>query len=414
MTTIKLHPTRTYEALLPRYVTRFSCIGPSCEDNCCTGWRVAIDKKTFNAYRQSGQPVLAKRFSKDVKRQRSLASDLNYAKIELNSDTLECPFLEDRLCAIQRELGEDKLSHACFNFPRYSRQFGDQFEQSLTLSCPEAATQALLAADAFDFVQGPISVRLATVLATPAKQGMSLAVMSEVRIFCLQLVRTPGVELWKRLAVLGVFCDALTSMMARGGHAEVPSMLQDFIALVEGGQAFGTVAEVRPDHTSQATAFVINFLNRSTRKVHAAQDKVRQTIARGLGIDVDAGTVDVNQLTVNYKNGLNRLAQVLEGMPFFLEHYLLNEMFRKLFPFSSASAYEDYLNLVSRFGILRLMLAAQCNAAEVQPDAPALVQTVQIFCRLLDHDKKFQMQANAVQTLYEWNKLENVYRFLPA
>src|SRR4051812_10154965 len=30
-----------------RYVTRFECIGPRCEDTCCQGWQVFIDEPHF-------------------------------------------------------------------------------------------------------------------------------------------------------------------------------------------------------------------------------------------------------------------------------------------------------------------------------------------------------------------------------
>ena len=78
-----LHFTRTVPALIPRYVSRFSCIGPACEDNCCTGWRVSIDKKTFNAYRQSQHPQLRQGFSEHLARSRSQESQANYGRIKL-------------------------------------------------------------------------------------------------------------------------------------------------------------------------------------------------------------------------------------------------------------------------------------------------------------------------------------------
>ena len=53
-----LHPTRRIQALVPKFVDRFSCIGSACEDTCCSGWQVTIDKKTFNAYKASKNPKL--------------------------------------------------------------------------------------------------------------------------------------------------------------------------------------------------------------------------------------------------------------------------------------------------------------------------------------------------------------------
>ena len=98
-----LHPIRRIQALVPLYAQRFSCIGPECEDTCCAGWNVSIDKKTFNAYRQSKNPHLADRLENQVKRTRSQASDRNYARVELSPTTAACPMIEDHLFSIKKE-----------------------------------------------------------------------------------------------------------------------------------------------------------------------------------------------------------------------------------------------------------------------------------------------------------------------
>src|ERR1700739_3682469 len=43
-------PERRREYFTPEYAGRFSCIGSACEDTCCTGWGVPIDRQTFEKY----------------------------------------------------------------------------------------------------------------------------------------------------------------------------------------------------------------------------------------------------------------------------------------------------------------------------------------------------------------------------
>jgi hypothetical protein len=57
-------------------------------------------------------------------------------------------------------------------------QLWRQYEQALTLFCPEAACQALLEADAFDFVEGMITVRSDTVSEIRPSQGVPLGLMN--------------------------------------------------------------------------------------------------------------------------------------------------------------------------------------------------------------------------------------------
>jgi lysine-N-methylase len=407
-----LHFSRTLPALLPQYVSRFKCIGPECEDTCCANWRVTIDKKTFNSYRQSTHPELVELFAKNVKRQRSQASDGNYARIELNADTQECPMMADRLCAVQKNMDESYLSDTCFSYPRYSRNFSGQYEQALTLSCPEAARQALLAADAFDFVQGSITVRPAAMSEIKPTHGLSLALMNDVRIFCLQLVRTEGLELWQKLAVLGVFCESFTSTLAKGGHAAVPELLKDFVTMVEQGLVLDALVELRPNHEVQARVFALLWREKKHGAASPMQKTVLEAIAKGLGGDAETGQVTEEKLIESYSRGITRLPEALRVAPHLLEHYILNEMFRELFPFGSKTPYEHYLKLISRFGLLRLMLAAQCNTDGPLPDAAVLVSTTQVFCRRFQHDANFATQVNQALKNSGWDKLDKVYGFL--
>lgn len=407
-----LHFTRTLPALLPRYVSRFSCIGPACEDNCCTGWQVAIDKKTFNAYRQTKHPELSALFAKKIKRQRSQGSDANYARIELNAGTRECPMMEERLCTVHQKMDESYLSDTCFTYPRTSRNFGGQFEQALTLSCPEAARQALLAPDAFEFVEGAITVRSTSVSDVKPTQGVPLEMMNEVRIFCLQLVRTEGLELWQKLAVLGAFCERLTATLVKGGHAEVRSLLDAFVMMVEKGSVLDALAELQPNHAAQAVVFSVFWQGKSAGAYSVVQNKVVESIRKGLGANAGSAQVTPEQLVECYSRGVTRLPAALQAAPHLLEHYLLNEMFCDLFPFHGASPYDHYLQLVSRFGLLRLMLAAQCNTDGPLPDDAVLVQTVQVFCRRFQHDTKFAQRVNQTLKNTGLAKLEKLYGFL--
>ena len=131
----------------PKYVSDFSCIGPDCEDSCCIGWNIYIDKQSYKktvAHRDL--KTLAKTAMKKIKR-----SDDKWAIIRADSDGA-CPFLDsNRLCKIHSLAGEDTLSDTCKTYPRTSLvKEGDKY-QSLYLSCPEAARLILFSPDAFMF-----------------------------------------------------------------------------------------------------------------------------------------------------------------------------------------------------------------------------------------------------------------------
>lgn len=406
-----LHPSRSLTALVPQYVSRFSCIGSSCEDSCCAGWRVTVDKKTFTAYRQSNHPELKPMFESSLKRTRSQESDTNYARIELHAESGACPMMKDSLCSVQKNLDETYLSNTCFSYPRATRQFAGGIEQSLTLSCPEAARQALLSADAFDFVENRIQVRDSTASSIKPTHGLSVETMNEIRIFCFQLMRTDALALWEKLAVLGVFCESLTTAIAAHNQRAIPALLQEFIVILETGSVVQALQDLAPNHASQALVFSALWNSRNLMPRSASQRDIVASIAKGMQLD-DASTRSKEQQIVDsYRRGIERLATALETTPYMLEHYVLNEMFSNLFPFGDTTPYESYLRLISRFGMVRFMLAAQCNN-EALPSPALLAQTVQVFCRRFQHDALFATQTSEVMRNTGWDRLEKIYGFL--
>ena len=38
-------------SLQPDYADEFRCLGAECEENCCQGWGVYVDKGTYTKYR---------------------------------------------------------------------------------------------------------------------------------------------------------------------------------------------------------------------------------------------------------------------------------------------------------------------------------------------------------------------------
>ena len=46
--------------LQPSYYGAFRCVGSVCEDTCCTGWRVPVDKETFEKYQSCAHATLGR------------------------------------------------------------------------------------------------------------------------------------------------------------------------------------------------------------------------------------------------------------------------------------------------------------------------------------------------------------------
>lgn len=411
--TTPLHPTTTINALLPRYVTRFACIGERCEDTCCAGWLITLDKPTFDAYQGTSHPELKPIFLKHVKPRDDADDNLHYGKITLDRASLRCPAMSGGLCGVQKHLGADLLSNTCHDYPRQTRGFGGQFEQGLVLSCPEAARQALLHQDAFDFVDADIAVRMPTTLPLESTFDMTIAQVNEVRIFCLQLMRDTGLALWERLAVLGVFCESLDAMVAAGQRERIPALLAEFRGVLAQGSLVDALRTLQPNHEAQAMVFATLMAENGFWNTSPIQAEVVQAIGEQLGAD-ETGATSAAALVAAYRRGLARLDEATRAVPWLLDHYVLNEMFLNVFPFHGASPFDAYLRLVAAFGLLRLQLAARCNNEGELPGADALVHTVHVYCRRFQHQADLLQRVNDALRGSEWSSLDKLYGFLRA
>ena len=121
---------------IPDFYDSFHCIGGECPDNCCIGWELDIDDDTYEYYR-SVQGTFGDRLRENMSGAEE-SSENESVSFRLQVDG-RCPFLNDNnLCDICLELGPDALCRICTDYPRYSFEWGDAIEKSLTLSCPEA------------------------------------------------------------------------------------------------------------------------------------------------------------------------------------------------------------------------------------------------------------------------------------
>lgn len=114
----------------PDYYKEFSCVADKCEDTCCAGWKIVIDKESLKKYRKIDGP-----FKKRMRR------SVNWLTGTFKQDKEKrCAFLNDRnLCDLYLAQGEEGFCHTCSSYPRHTEEFEGVREISLSVSCPEVA-----------------------------------------------------------------------------------------------------------------------------------------------------------------------------------------------------------------------------------------------------------------------------------
>lgn len=115
---------------IPDYYKQFSCTAGECEDTCCAGWQIAIDRRSLIRYGQ-----VTGKFRRQLHRGVNWL-DETFRQLEEK----RCAFLnENNLCDMYTALGRDSLCRTCRLYPRHIEEFEDVREITLSVSCPEVA-----------------------------------------------------------------------------------------------------------------------------------------------------------------------------------------------------------------------------------------------------------------------------------
>ena len=80
------------QKIQPFYGSAFHCIGTECEDSCCHGMSVLVDKKTYEGYQAFPEEKLGALVKQYVSILPVGATDSLYAKIQPDASG-RCPFL---------------------------------------------------------------------------------------------------------------------------------------------------------------------------------------------------------------------------------------------------------------------------------------------------------------------------------
>lgn len=369
--------------LIPKYLSRFSCLGSTCEDSCCVGGPVMLDGPALQRLKGNQDPELKPLTAMHVKEFPSTSEAAVEGWIEpLSDDCLTCPFLDRaRLCRIQSNLTEMGLPDGCAAYPRTAVQLGDVQQVALRLSCPEAARLALLEEDALDLEAREIHLRGSVVDRISERAGISLEGMCEVRTQMFQILSTRELDLSLRLAVLGVFCQRLNELIEQGKSANLVGLFQIIDAVLENG-ALQIPLKPQKDREYLRARLSGHFLP-AMRKAARSPQRVRvlEAAMKGLGILVDGRPSEV-ALMRGLSTGTERLNQALSRVPWLLENHLQNAVLREVFPWSKGSPFQHFMDLTLGFAILRTMLAGRAAMQEAILTPDELAETVQVFCSI--------------------------------
>lgn len=386
--------------LRPQYAKTFRCIGSECEDTCCRGFAVTIDRATYQRYERSPkfQPLLKTHFVAITPH----PTDAAYARIQLTPE-FKCPFLTaEQLCGIQQEHGSDYLSETCLSYPRASRRIDGLIEKALYLSCPEAARLVLLDPNLLKADRGVASGRspyeqfLRMEAGAVSTNGNPHQFLWAIRGLTLLLIRERSYPMWQRLFILGVLCTRLNEMIARHENAFIPQLLQNFAHLIVEGRLRDMMDGIPGTGLQAALVMEVIRRHRAIQMGEPWLERFRECVRdflKGIGYEDSSSP----------EQGVRKFAEArqmyyepfMQAHPFILENYLANHVFKTRFPFGVNARGEEnnpqmeFLVMSVLYAAINGLLTGMAGFYREDFGTAHVVKLVQSFSKAVEHCPEF-------------------------
>lgn len=380
--------------LVPSYMRQFRCIGSDCEDTCCAGWKVEVDKETYKKYTRIRQPELKKIVDKKVTRIRSNPTEQRYAKIKADQDHV-CPFLDaSKLCSIQVNYGESYLSTLCSSFPRVANRVNGVLELSATMSCPEAARLSLLNEDGIEFDEleeesNQTFLYRTLDFDTSTNKSKPESFFWEIRIFSIRILQNRSYSLSDRLVLLGFFYQKINECVENNELDRIEGIITSFSLWLEDGTFAETLRDI-PINTAIQMELLKELADERFFK-GISNPRYFDSFAKFLrGIEYTL-TDPVEDIAARYKDAYeNHYEPFMKDKEYILENYLVNYVFKNLLPFGSYhTLFDNYVMLVLHFALIKMNLIGMARFYRSEFSVDHIITLIQSFSKTVEHHKVY-------------------------
>lgn len=375
------------KSIYPEYYNEFKCIGGSCEDSCCIGWDIDIDKVTFRKYYKVQDLEMKRMFQKNVhNNEESFSDDVDYGKVKLKDDK-RCPFLDcNNYCVIHSKLGEDYLSNVCTCFPRITNLVDGCYERSLDVACPEAARILLLNEEGIKFKESEEEIGkhiLSNQVDTKSKElSNSFAkYFKEIRKVCIKIIQNRKLELTERLFVLGEFINNLEDESESNFNN-----IEKFINNYDINRTQGFYEKNSLYFMLQIDFFkkMVSLLNIDKEVDSDLFKEYTKQIIDSFNLNREDAD---NRTYIEVFEEYNK--EFLDKYTYIFENYLVNFIYNNMFPFNEKeSIFDGYIMLLMRYSFIRFYLVGK-YIKERNDSKEEIVRFIQVFSKTIEHHRSY-------------------------
>lgn len=388
----------------PEYFEKFKCIGGSCEDSCCIGWDVDVDKTTFKSYFKVKNEEMKNKFCKYVHNNTDFESvDIDYGKMKLLKGK-RCPFLDDKnYCIIFSKIGEEYLSNVCTFFPRILNKIEENYELSLDVSCPEACRLILLNKNGIKFKKEEKSFYkyiLSCDIDLEGRYDIPIAYLTEARRKSIEIIQKRDFTLRDRLMLLGDFLEKLEEVLD-----------DDILSAKEFIKKYSIenikVNDIDDNNYIMQTVFFKNLIEFLDVDNQVDSQKFIQNTKNALtGLNISKDSC-INKDSKEYIKYLKEYQNnFIDKNEYIFENYIVNFMFQNLFPFSETdSVLDGFTMLILRVSLIRFYLTGLLLYNKHE-SISHIADFIQNFSKTLEHHKTYLIDILSLLKEKQFDNIE--------
>ncbi len=391
------------KVLQPQYMSQFSCISSECDDTCCSGWRIAIDQESYEAYQELFKTEPSGIFEGKLTRDNLMPVQGNYAETVLKDN--RCSFLTDnKLCCIQKEYGEPLLSVTCSVFPRSYNIVNGELESVLDFACPHAARLALLDPQPMMFT--PVNItddsrlhKIPTIdLSDTQYPNDQCPYFDEVRKFLISLLQNRQNCFEDRLIILGRFCNDLAQIQEeeKEGVLQLVNEYTDLIAC-NGFDPFIDTIPIQPGSMIKTLILLMEYRMKTGVTGNRFLD-LYDLCKLGLCYSEEESEEDLIDRYQKVKQ--KHYDYFMDQHQYIFEHYFVNYIFKNLFPFGKQKSiysndhtftvkktvFTEYMTLVLHYSFIKNLLVGISGYDKKEFSRKEIVDLIQSYDKNITHD----------------------------
>ena len=336
----------------PRYFGDFKCIGGTCTNSCCIGWRIDWTKEEID--KVTSAPECSEELRELVNRSFVKPNDRDKYIVILGAGQ-RCPFLtEDNFCKIQRELGAEYLSYTCTVYPRHYILADGALYRYCNMSCPEVMKKQLNSEKSMDLVNVPIktagSIKGVVQNTEEAlKKYPELKYRGELLEFFYEIIADKKHDVETSIILGALAAQTLSKLVAAKDYDSIPEAIKQIKPQLHNGAQLKSIENIKPNYYVKLGAageiikkiFTVNIMTALTDK---------------------EGKPNIDL----YLKGEKRLKETFKDRPFYLRNIALNLLLEFVLPFkfTDKTIFENYSIFAAAFALFKLNVIATAELTD--------------------------------------------------